>query len=593
MTTHDPEPQHLSDAAQNFLKDVFPRTQEANGRVHDERRCTVCHEQDCECWPPGVHNGFDEDVRRIMGDARDADLIKGVFPSPALLSGLAWSSPGSDYDRPLPAFPTHALPGRLGEFARAVATYTQTPVDIAGLAILGCLSVAVGGFATVTGQWTEKTLNLFAVSVADSGDGKSRAFDLVAPAVYRLESRLRSVWKARYGDSAEDLEIAIKVRDRLIAKLAEPGDPAKRARLRAELDAAKETIRELAGPPEPVLLAGDVLAEGLGQMMHEHSNHVGIISSEGPFLGNILGRYNGGKPTLDLVLIACDASEPYRNRRVTRGNFEIERPSLALALSVQPVVIREAVVLPVAVERGLFNRFLLAAPPSMAGSRDQKPPHVDPDLIRHWYDSVDAAFRAVRPDEKLHDENGEPVPPVPLVVGPEAEDLHFTWRSAIEPRLDADSGDLAAIKGWIGRSGGMAYRISGLLHLAAGHSHKTLISVESMANALDIVDYAIPHTLNLLAGGTGVSASRLNVEAREVLGWLRRKGLAEFTVSDVAKGMKGRRWVQLTGADGVRKAVAELARAGWLASVQRQDAAGRQRPDGLFVVHPQVLRDGQ
>jgi len=548
-------------------------------------------------WAPDIDKDgpsvWAGDVRQIMGEAREADLIKGVFPSVGVLSELAWSAPGSEHDRPLPSFPTHVLPGRLGEFARAVALFTQTPVDIAGLAILGCLSVALGGHATVSGQWREKTLNLFSVSVADSGDGKSRVFELIAPALYRLEARLRAAWRDEYGSCAEELEVAIKTRDRIITKLAEATDRGKALALRADLDSAKEAIKELTGPPEPKFLAGDIMPEGLAQMMHLHSNHVGIISSEGPFLGNILGRYNGGKPNLDLVLIAIDTAEPHRNSRVTRGSFEVERPSLAMALSVQPVVIREGVMMTVAIERGLFNRFLLAAPPSLAGTRDPRPPQVDPQLIGYWYDCVDSAFRALLPDEELFDDEGEPIAPVPLVVDPEAEELHFKWRAALEPRLDADSGDLASIKGWISRCQGMAYRIAGLLHLAAGEGVKTLISAQTMASSLAIVDYATPHAITLLAGGAGGSASKLPTEAREVLGWLRRKGLAEFTVSDVAKGMKGRVWVQMAGADGVRKAIGSLCRAGWLASVQRQDASGRQKADGLFVAHRDALGDAE
>lgn len=94
------------------------------------------------------------DVRQLLAGTDEAVLLAGRFPDRETLAGLRWTAPGSEArDRPLPVFPVDALPGRVGEFATAVATYTQVPVDLVAFAILGALALVVGGHATINGQW--------------------------------------------------------------------------------------------------------------------------------------------------------------------------------------------------------------------------------------------------------------------------------------------------------------------------------------------------------------------------------------------------------------------------------------------------------
>ncbi|TDD29873.1 DUF3987 domain-containing protein [Nonomuraea terrae] len=365
-------------------------------------------------------------------------------------------------------------------------------------AAIGALSTVVGSHATITGQWTEETLSLFLATIADSGDGKSRAFKAVNAPVYRLETTLRKAWDLKYGQLAEQLEIAQHTRDKLIRDLATAhGD--KRNDLLADLEGLNETIKELTGPPRPQLLAGDILPEALAKLMHKVGGHIGIVSAEGTFLGNICGRYNNGKPNLEFVLQSWDASEPWRPDRISRDSFELERPSLALSLSVQPVVIADAIESNAVTDKGLLNRFLLARPTSLAGSRDVRPPHVPAHLIDAWSHCVHRAFYSVRPEGHTFDDDGQPLPPVPMQVSEDAEHLMLDWRARHERRLDPDAGDLTHIKGWLARAGGNGYRLAALLHLAAGHPPQLPVSADTMADALALLDYCIPHTIAILA----------------------------------------------------------------------------------------------
>lgn len=538
--------------------------------------------------------GKPTDIRQAMAAADEHDILRGVFPDRGNVDGHTWTLPGDDQDSEqpivLPPFPVHTLPGDVGKFAEAVAIYMQVPVDLPAFAILGALAALVGGHATITGKWKENALNLFLAAIADSGEGKSPAVGAVTAPVYQLERMLRDEWKAVYGDMADDHDIAVKTRDRLIGKIADAHGP-KRNSLLSELDSIKQEIVDTTPPPRPQLLAGDVTPEVLGKIMHRTGGHIAIISAEGGFLGTLTGRYSKGQPNLELVLTAFDTSEPYRLERITRDPFEVERPSLSLFLAVQPVVINDAVTSPAVSDRGLLNRFLLARPDSLAGRRDKNPPNVPQHLDEAWRATVHRVFRAVLPSGRPVDDDGNPLDPVPMQISEPAEDLHLAWREQMERRVDPDSGDLTPIKGWAKKLEGLAYRLAALLHLASGRAAQEPVGDAVMLDALTIADWAIPHALAVLGTpqGDGSPQGAVDEAAENVLAWIRRKGVAEFTVDEARAGLRGRSWVKKHGANGVRAALIVLARQGWVASVERRGADGRRLGEGSFVPHPSLL----
>jgi hypothetical protein len=572
-------------------------------------------------WPPGPTDDYDEpaptdttdpaplpattpvtaptpaDVRRTMATADEPDILHGIYTNRNQLDQLAWTLPGSDDDtnrQPavLPPFPVHTLPGDVGKFCDAVAIFMQVPVDLPAFAILGALATLAGGHTTITGKWRENACNLFLAAIADSGEGKSPAVSAITAPIYQLEKLLRDEWKTLYGDMADNYEIAVKTRDRLIAKIADSAG-GQRNNLLAELDAIKQEIADNTPPPYPQLLAGDVTPEVLGKIMHRTGGHISIISAEGGFLGNLTGRYSKGQPNLELVLTAFDSSEPYRLERITREPFEVERPSLTLSLAVQPVVIDDAVASPAVSDRGLLNRFLLARPDSLAGRRDKNPPNVPLHLDEAWRGTVHRVFRAVLPNGRPFDDNGDPLEPVPMQISETAEHLHLAWRQQMEQRVDPDSGDLAAIKGWTKKLEGLVYRLAALLHLAAGRPPQEPVGEAVMLDALTIADWAVPHALAVLKPASGDDSSTpagpVEEAAGHVLAWIRRRGVAEFTVDTARAALRGRGWVKKYGAAGVRAALIVLARQGWVASVERYGADGRRLGEGSFVSHPQLL----
>lgn len=550
-------------------------------------------------------------VNTLLAKATPAQLlVEGVFPVPEALDGTPWPNPDplQGDQPPLPAFPIDALPGNLGKYAAALAHYQQIAIDVPALALLGALATAAGHHATITGQWTEASLNLFTAPLADSGEGKSPVMAAITAPIHQLQRDLRRAYDLKYGDLADAHEIAEKTRTHLVTEITRSaGD--KRRRLLADLDAIKQEIKDTRPPPHPRLLAGDTTPEALAKIMRGNGGHIAILSAEGGFFGTISGRYSNGKPNVDLVLNALDVREPYVSDRATGDTFEIDRPSLTLVLCVQPVVVQEVRVVKALIDRGLLFRFIFAWPESLAGSRDKAPAQVPAWLTGEWYAAVRNVYHAVltRDDDAtvINETTGEQFPPfsftadggpkapVPLVIGEAAEAMHLHWRRRLERRVDPDDGDLAPIKAWVKKLEGTVYRIAALLHLAAGKSHRVPVDEPTMAAAIQIGNWAIPHALAVLNPMTAAIPGGEYEPAHRVLKWIRRKGPAQFTLRDLHKGMEHQAWVDPKKGGGGRDAVAEallvVMRAGWVASVTRVSAKNGRRLDAALVPHPALI----
>lgn len=548
-----------------------------------------------------------KNVPEILAKASNSELLAGIFTTFESLAGTEWPDPDADgRTEPLPPFPVDALPADLGKFVSALAIYQQIAADVPALTVLGALAATAGHHATVRGQWVEAALNLFAAPQADSGEGKSPVMAMISAPLLKLQKDLRRGYELAYGKQVELYEIAEKRRTHILSEIVKAAG-AKRIKLQAELDDVKQEIKDTRPPPYPRLLAGDVTPEALAKIMRGNDGHIAILSAEGGFFGTISGRYSRGQPNVDLVLNALDVREPYVSDRKTNDeNFEIDRPSLTLVLCVQPVVIQEARSVKALMDRGLLYRFLYSASESMAGQRDKAPPQVPVWLIEEWDTTIRTVYTALLArdnDEPVVDEStGEQFPPFsfdadkqlkspsPMVVDGQAEAMHLQWRRALEKRVDPDEGDLNIIKGWVKKLEGTTYRIAALLHLAAGHSPRVPIDAHTMASAIRIGDWAIPHALASLTA-MGATAPGADLEpAHRVLRWIKRKAPEAFSSRDLYRGVRNQNWVDPKngggGADAVSVALLKLMRTGWVASVARAGADGRSLNDGLFVPHP-------
>ncbi|HET6860673.1 MAG TPA: YfjI family protein, partial [Streptomyces sp.] len=268
--------------------------------------------------------------------------------------------------RELPAFPTEVFPAWLGDFVRAVAEETQTPVDMAASLALAVLSTAAGGRAVVhvRGRWREPT-NTFVVVALPPGNRKSAVFSLMTNPLYKSEALLAAASAGAIIEAELTAKLAHEVAENAATKAAR-ADADKRDALIAEAIGLAQTAEGITVPAKPRLLADDATPEVIASLLAEQGGRLAVMSAEGGIFDIIAGRYSG-TPNME-VFLRGQAGDRLRVDRRGREEF-IESPALTMGLTVQPSVLEDIGRIKGAGDRGLLARFLYSLPTSLVGHR--------------------------------------------------------------------------------------------------------------------------------------------------------------------------------------------------------------------------------
>ena len=203
--------------------------------------------------------------------------------------------------RHLPVFPAEALPAWLGDMVRAVAEFTQTPLDLAGSLALAALSTAAGGRAEVEVRpgWREPT-NLYTVVILPPGSRKSAVFAAMIAPIVAAEKALI----ARTAPVIIEAELAARVATKAAEKAAMAAanaDVAGRDGMLAEATAAAMYAEAITVPAKPLLVADDVTSETATSWLAAQGGRLAVLSPEGGIFSTIAGRYSG-TPNLEVFL---------------------------------------------------------------------------------------------------------------------------------------------------------------------------------------------------------------------------------------------------------------------------------------------------
>jgi hypothetical protein len=276
-------------------------------------------------------------------------------------------------------------------------------------------------------------------------------------------------------------------------------------------------------PPRPQLVTGDATPEHLADKLAEQRGRLAWISEEaGALVDAVAGRYTPGQGNYDVFLQGYDGGT-IRQGRIGRRTVYIERPTLTIVVTPQPVILDRIGEQPDFRGRGVLARLTFVLPPSLVGTRTYRNRPID--------SKAKAAYAAV-----ITGVAGLPLPrpsEIPrLRLEGEALDLWKEEADAIE-LAQADGGKLAEIRDWASKHAGRVARIAGLLHLVRHMKHKepwaTPIEPDTVAMAWNIGWYLVDH--NLLA------FDRMGMDpvvrmAKHLLEWIRRKRLDAFTLRD-------------------------------------------------------------
>lgn len=280
---------------------------------------------------------------------------------------IQWEPPIPFDEVQLPPFPTEALPSRVRPYVEAVAETTQTPIDMAGTAVLITMASCIQGKYRIKAKpdW-EEPLCLYGIIVADPSERKS--------AVNSFSIRPLNLFEMEYNKlNAASLE-KNRMQKRILEKKQQAVEDkfAKGKAEEGELEAIVEEVANFKEKAPMQLYVDDVTPEKLVSVMADHDGVASIISAEGGIFDQLAGGMYSKTVNID-VFLKGHAGDTIRIDRIGRNSESIERPTLTMLLAVQPNVLSGLIQNGTFRGRGLTARFLYTMPSPMWAAASTAP----------------------------------------------------------------------------------------------------------------------------------------------------------------------------------------------------------------------------
>lgn len=381
----------------------------------------------------------------------------------------------------LPAFPIEELPPALENYVREVAENKQVAEDMAAVAALAMVSLAVQGKVLVNPKpgWIEP-VNLYEVVVALPSDRKSPVLNAISEPVYeyiQAENERRDPIIREYQSKINVLE---KRKFYLSDQLSKQKKGAVEVS-HQDLYAVEEELEELKkNAVRPLrIMADDVTPEALTGLLADNGGKMAVVSSEGGIFDIIAGRYSD-KANMDIFLKAYTGDPVMVDRKAGPG-VQIKHPAITILLMTQPKVLTAIMENGEFRGRGFLARFLYSIPQSRVGTRRYETADIS--------DQAKLAYRVLL---KTLIEIPETDKPMIIRFSPEAHEISKAFFESLEPRL---RGDLEDIEDWAGKFHGQIMRIAALLHCCQyiGDADKVPLSADTILRAQRIGEYFLEH----------------------------------------------------------------------------------------------------
>jgi replicative DNA helicase len=443
------------------------------------------------------------------------------------------------------------------------------------LALTVLATVAAGAVEVQPRSGWREPLCLFVAVGMDAGTRKSSVFSALTRPVAEFERDQATAALPAITETTTLRRIAEQAAAQAEAAASKaPAD--QREERQAEAIARAAEAANLVVPPLPRWLVDDATPEALAGLLATYGR-IALLSPEGDVFDQMAGRYNQTTgPNLG-VYLKGHAGDLLKVDRRGRPPEYVQRPCLTIGLTVQPEVLQGLAGRPGFRGRGLLARFLYSLPPSMVGRRQAGTPPV-PQSVADRYALELQALAA-----SLTSSAGDA--PTVLSLDPQADKLLLAFERDLEPRLAANSGDLAHLAGWAAKLAGATCRVAALLHLAEhlrdGWAHP--IGANTLAGAIRLADYLVEHAravFDLMGADPRVG------DARWLLDWISRTDQVQFSRRDAHQAARGR----FPKATDLEPALRLLEEHGHLRRVDPEpsrDPHGRGRPASpRFVVNP-------
>ena len=392
-----------------------------------------------------------------------------------------------DFEKPdtdkLPRFPIESLPSVIGDYARAVAESLQVAEDMAAVAILGIVSLAVMGnfYIEPKTDWIEP-LNLYILITARPSERKTPVLREVSAPVYEYAKEENEKRRPLYDKYLTQKKILENRINDLIGK-ASKGAKGKEPVTMQDVFDAQQELSDLEEVTLLKLIIDDITPEAMVKVMKENDEKIAMVTAEGGVFGMLAGRYST-QPNMDIFLKAY-GGEPYCSDRMGRAGEALEHPLLALLLMVQPKVLQDALGNPDFRERGFMARFLYSLPPSKVGYRvyDSKPIPKD---MRDTYNQLIKDLLSIGIHREWQLEN------TVIHISEEAYQVSKEFFDEIEEKIPEDYEE---IEDWVGKYHGQTMRIAGLLHVIKHRlgAASIILEAQTMKEAIQIGKYFLEH----------------------------------------------------------------------------------------------------
>lgn len=439
-------------------------------------------------------------------------------------------------DKPsVPKFPRDVLPGELGDYAKALSKFSQTPLDLAASMLLGAVSTAAMQSYDVRVKDNHvEPLCLFFCTLLETGLRKSPVFNPAMAPLVAWEKEARERWKFRVSE---------------LRQIEHPD-------ARAELE-------ELLAAGAPRLFTEDASLEKVEQMAAQNGERIAILSDESTPLDNMKGRYSNSVPHFTWLLKAYTGS-PSRVDRMGREGTAQDNPRATVVLTMQPSNIQH---LPQEMhDKGLVARFLWSMPEVRLGHMEYDVPPVPP-VLELQYNRLIGGLLARRDAARTI-----------LERSAEAERVFRDYLLLTQREL-REGGRLVNAVAWANKRVTAALRLAGLFHLVSGEGDE--ISGDAMERGVQLMEFYTEQAFVVFDYQNGTQDTS---QAREVCEWFKSRGLAEFTKNELYQSVKRRAWVK-SNVKSLEEPLNLLIQHGYLRHVRKE---GPGRPSDVFAVNPAV-----
>lgn len=433
--------------------------------------------------------------------------------SKKLYEDIEWDDP-IEIDSFGPEWPGSILPG-MEPWIDCVSQDLQVPKGMVALALLAGISVAVRRrlYVQVKSTWSEP-FNVYTMTVAASGETKTPTLKRIMAPLARRELELRAAVSESISTWSQENKVIKKRLAHYTNRVATCEDPSQMLALNLFLEEAvkADLTHELIRPINPRLFIEDATPEAANNVMARQLGVIAVMSSEGGFVENMMGRYSK-IANLNGVLKSWDGVEAMVIDRVGKmdegsdGTIIVPRPYLTIGLMVQPRVLEVLGGSDDVIGKGLPARFLFCVPNSRIGDR-LTDPVVDWTGVLTW----DAIEERIEESLAGIDNQAPFAIPIEFEAAKTFKTMRERWEVDRRP-----NGRLSPILDWSNKLGSHVARVAGaicLLRMMTTGGLTWMITEEDMHQAWAFSEWEIEHALaahKVMGSMSGGARSKLGL----------------------------------------------------------------------------------